>query len=126
MKKIFPYILAFVILFAPALLLAEVGLTPTSGGCPPGQLCNPLKVDSISKLVEFLLRLVVRVGGVIAVLMIIYSGFLFVKARGNSDELESAKKTLFNALIGTAILIGAELIATIMSNTINNVQRGIQ
>ena len=51
-------------------------------------------------------------------LAIIYSGFLFVAARGNSEKLTKAKDTLLYTIIGAAILLGAWAIATMISSTV--------
>jgi hypothetical protein len=52
---------------------------------------------------------------------IIWTGFLFVKAQGNPTELEKAKKSFLNAIIGMAIILGAWAIATVIANTINKI-----
>jgi len=55
----------------------------------------------------------------IVALAIVYSGFLFVFARGNTEKLTSAKKTLMYTLIGAAILLGSWAIAKLISTTVN-------
>ena len=60
----------------------------------------------------------VEVGAYVAVIFIIYSGFLFVKAQGNPTEIETAKKTFFYTIIGVMILLGASAIAKAVGNTI--------
>lgn len=83
-------------------------------------LPNPLRsdIDSIPKFVVALLDIAVSIGTWVAVFFIIYSGFLFIKARGNPAGLETAKKTLIGTLIGTAILLGAYVIASAINGTI--------
>jgi uncharacterized MnhB-related membrane protein len=55
------------------------------------------------------------------VLAIIYAGFLFVTASGNETKLETAKRALTYALIGTAILLGSVVIAKGIEATIKQV-----
>jgi hypothetical protein len=81
-------------------------------------LKNPLKYDSICQLLTAVLRLVTQVGAIIAVIMIIWSGFKFISAQGNTTKLQEAKKTFFNVILGTAILLGASAIAQIIVRTI--------
>ncbi len=74
-------------------------------------LVNPLESDTFAELVENIAKIVAQIGFPIAALAIIYSGFLFVSARGNEKQLEDAKRTFFWTIIGTAILLGAWAIA---------------
>lgn len=90
------------------------------------QLTNPLGTGSNNNsLYCFIFNVVGQAmvfGAVIAALFFVYSGFLFVKARGNPEELQKAKRTLLYTVIGAAILLGARVIATIIQNTINTLQ----
>ncbi len=94
--------------------------TPSSGGVSV-RLENPIGVgDTIPDIVQAVIRNVIMpLGGTIAVIMIIYGGFLFVTARGSEDKLKDAKKTLTRAAIGTAILLGSWAIAIAIQNTVN-------
>jgi hypothetical protein len=88
---------------------------------------NPLAsggVEDIPTLVEKILEIVLTIGVPIVAVMIIYSGYLFIKARGNPDGLKEAKKNLLGVLIGAAILLGAYVIAETVVNTINAI-RGV-
>lgn len=53
------------------------------------------------------------------VLALIASGFLFVKARGNPEELSTAKRILMYTLVGAALVLGAKVIASALTNTLN-------
>ena len=61
------------------------------------------------------------VGIPIVALAIIYTGFLFVQARGNSEELTKAKKVLMYTLIGGALLLGAFVIAKAIGATVDDI-----
>jgi hypothetical protein len=82
------------------------------------KLCNPLQADSIEKLLPQLLKIVVKLGSIVLVFYVIYAGFLMVKAQGKPEEIKKAKNALLYALIGGAILIGAQAIATGLQETI--------
>ncbi len=58
----------------------------------------------------------------IAVLAIIYSGFLFVAAKGNPGKLEEAKKIFYFTLIGIAILLGAEILSKVIESTVTSLK----
>jgi len=80
-------------------------------------LCNPLKTDSFTSLMESISQLAVEIGIPIAALFIIYSGLKLVTARGNEDAIKDAKKGLTWAIIGSGILIGAWTIMKILQST---------
>lgn len=84
-----------------------------------GKLDNPITVNSFPDFIALLLKIAVQIGFPVAVLFIIYSGFLFVKAQGNEKELETAKKALTWTIIGTAVLLGASVLSYAIQNTIN-------
>lgn len=45
--------------------------------------------------------------GIIMVVMILWSGWLFMTSGGNDDQVKRAKMTFFNAIIGLAIILSA-------------------
>ena len=84
-----------------------------------GVILNPLKgITSIPAFISTVLGYVVKIGGIIAIFAFIYSGYSFVKAKGNPAEITKAKLILQNTVIGVAILLGAQLIASIIVGTI--------
>jgi hypothetical protein len=87
-----------------------------------GGLENPIAVDSIGGLVEKILDIVLIIGVPIVAFFIIYSGFLFVTARGNPEGLEKAKTTFIYTLIGAALLLGAWVLAQGIADTINSLK----
>jgi len=104
------------LLLLPILTFAD---GPVGGGTPG--LPNPLVggVDSLHALLKIILtNIVLPIGSIVVVLMIIYSGFLFVTARGSEDKIEKAKHVLTYVVIGTAILFGSVVISSVIGNTL--------
>ena len=58
----------------------------------------------------------------IAVLFLVYAGFLFVTARGSEEQLKKAKGILLWTIVGIAVLLGAKIIAEVLENTITSIQ----
>ena len=90
--------------------------------CDPtkGQICNPIpKVGSVPDLIRIILEGVLQIGIPVVALAIIYSGFLFVFARGNTEALGKAKTTLMYTLIGAAILLGSWALAQMIGHTVD-------
>ncbi len=101
-----------------ALPLAAFADGPAGGA---GGLPNPLAggVDSIQALLVLVLNnIVLPIGSIVVVIMIIYSGFLFVTARGSEDKIDTAKHVLKYVVIGTAILFGSVIISSVIGNTL--------
>ncbi|MES3032098.1 MAG: hypothetical protein V4699_02540 [Patescibacteria group bacterium] len=89
-----------------------------SDSCPVGTICNPIKAASIQGFIKTLLEGVLKIGIPVVALAIIYCGFLFVAARGNTEKLTKAKDALLYTLIGAGILLGSWAIATMISATV--------
>lgn len=86
------------------------------------QLINPLDSTDISSFISKILSYVVKIGGVIATFAFIYTGYLFAFARGNTGKLDAAKSALINTVIGVTILLGAQLIGNMITDTIKNIK----
>lgn len=92
----------------------------TSGGAASVEyLKNPIKVNSIIDFIKAIIDALIKIAIPIIALAIIYSGFLFVSARGNTEKLEAAKRTFIYTLLGAAILLGAWALAQIISETVS-------
>lgn len=92
---------------------------PTIGA----KLINPLRFDSLEELVTAILDIIVIVAAPIAALFLIYSGFLFVTARGSEDALKKAKSIFLWTIVGIAVLLGAEVLSRIIEGTIEQIKR---
>lgn len=79
-------------------------------------LQNPINADSFAEVVKRIAQLMAQIGLPIAALFLVWSGFLFVSARGDAKKLETAKSTFYWTVIGTALIVGAYAIATAVVN----------
>lgn len=84
------------------------------------KLENPFKFgNSLYDVVKAVVNNVIMpIGGVLCVLAFIYAGFSYVTAGGNSTKIADANRTLLYAAIGTAVLLGAWVIAQVIETTI--------
>ena len=131
---------AVVVLFPVSLYAAGGGNAPGAGGqdipgagggdvpgargeniSPPLRLKNPIQYDSFPELIAAILHIIVLIMTPIAVLFLVYAGFLLVTARGSEAQLEKGKKAFMWAVVGIVVLLGAELLAAILRNTINQI-----
>jgi len=122
---VFIFMLVLPVLFVGAVGPSTGGGGPTTGGGTniTSSIDNPTNVDTISEFIIAIIDAVMIVGIPIVVLAIIYTGFLFVKAQGNSEELTKAKKALLYTLIGGSLLLGAFVIANAIQATVDDITK---
>jgi len=138
-KYSFILVIGFSILFP---IISINAACPGDPGCPPagtGQegagtgsggvsfsigIENPLgdNIKDIPSFIEAIINIVLVIGVPIVALAIIYTGFLFVQARGNSEELTKAKKALLYTIIGAALLLGSFVIAQAIKTTVDDIK----
>ncbi len=57
--------------------------------------------------VAFTIRIFLGILGIIAVVLMLYAGFQWMTAGGNSEQIGTAKSIMINATIGLAIILSA-------------------
>lgn len=131
MKKII-IILIFSLFALPNFVIAQT--VPTGGGTIPTgtptqnyrtaiKIENPFNgASDLTTLAKKAMDLLMQIGGIIAVLMIMYAGFTYVTAGGSDAKIKKANEMLFYTLIGAAILLGAWVIVTAIQGTINQLR----
>jgi hypothetical protein len=120
---IYAGLLSFLVLMPSAFSLAV-----SSNDLPPKipQIENPLgDRDDLGALLLYIVEQVTKIGFYVVVLFIIYSGFLFVKAAGNTKALDEAKQVFLYTVIGAAILLGAMVLARVIEGTVNQLEARI-
>lgn len=65
---------------------------------------------TLNKLVAQIINIFSLVVGIVAVIMLIYSGFRYVTSGGDTSKIEEAKKTLIYAIVGLIIVALAQVI----------------
>ncbi|MBI5003638.1 hypothetical protein HZC00_00915 [Candidatus Kaiserbacteria bacterium] len=102
----------------PLLVLLTASYVHAQGA---GYLNQPLN-SSFSTIPAFIagfLKALVMIALPIISLFIVYTGFLFVKARGKPTELATAKRAFFYVMIGAVLILAAWLIANLIGNTVS-------
>ena len=83
-------------------------------------ICNPLNATSVTAVLTDVVNIAIPIGAIIAVIMFVYVGFKFIFAQGKPDKITDAWKWFAYVAIGTAILLGAKVIITIMESTLTS------
>lgn len=126
-KNILSYFVPIVIIMIFGIpFLAEAG-DVGGPGQPSIEIKNPFNCSgsecSIPGFINMVLeKILLPIGGVIAVLMIIWAGLLYVTARGDTTKIARAHDALLWTVIGAAILLGATVISKAIQATIDQLK----
>jgi hypothetical protein len=103
------------------------GQTQIIGGPNTGvRLVNPLGDGmTLNSFLLSILKIVTEtIGPVVVILMLVYVGFLFVAAQGNSTKISAAREMLLWTVVGALILLGAVAIAKGIEATVQALSTG--
>jgi|GEM_PF-1629107 len=111
-KRILLPLLIVLFVMVPAIASAQIPGVPIVPQCNgPCQSCDILKgVDNLMKFAVFLAT-------VIATLMLVYAGFLYIGSSVSVSNIEKAHKVFFNVIIGFIIILVAWLIVATLLRT---------
>ena len=120
-KVYFFFILSVVLM--PQAVFAIATNPPSPGGGGSVTFTNPVAsgAKTIPQLIDSFVTILVQFGIPIAAVAIIYSGLLFVTARGSEEQIKRAKQTFYFAVIGSAILLGARIIISVVVGTLGTI-----
>lgn len=111
--KIAGFLISLCLILIPLFIISA---QPPSA--PKATIENPLTSQDVEDILKNILNLVAKVGTIVVVFFIIWSGYKFVISRGDPGERNKAKDMFFATIIGGAILLGAGVIATVVINTV--------
>jgi hypothetical protein len=75
-----------------------------------------LTAEPLSLVIGRIIRIFLSVLGVIALIIVLYGGFIYMTAGGDADRVAKAKKILINGLIGLIIILSAYAITSYIIN----------
>ncbi len=88
----------------------------------PAVIENPIVADSVTELFQILIDIVLIFAVPIVVFFIIYAGFLYVTARGDTGTIQKAHMALLYALIGGLLILGARVLIDVIEGTVNSIK----
>ena len=65
-----------------------------------------------------MLDVVVKYGAILVVFFLVFAGFQFVTARGNTEKIDTARKTLLWVVVGAFVLLGVYVIRAAICGTL--------
>ena len=103
--------LSVAVLLMPVLVLALATPTPPTAG-------TPVTLNEIEVLIRRVAQFLIIVSVIIAVIFIIWGGVMYMAARGNEEQATSAKTTIWNGVIGAAVVLGVGVILQTLAGLI--------
>lgn len=118
MKKVKTILMALAVGFMALPVHARVEL--------PAELGDTLDMSeaSIGTIIGNLINVVLGVLGFVLVILIIYSGILWMTASGEDDKVKEAKERLLNSIIGLAIVLAAWAISNFVVDSLSGAVDG--
>ena len=98
--------------------MARAQAQGTTGG-GSATIPNPLGTNSIYTFFLEIINIVIIAGTYVLVLAIIYTGFKYVTAGGDTRKVSEAHNALLYTVIGGAILLGSWILATAVATTVS-------
>lgn len=77
---------------------------------------STLPTDNIAVIIARVIRVALTLVGIVFVCLIIYAGFLYLLARGESEQIAKAKRIFQQSIIGVFIIFSAYSITTFILN----------
>jgi len=87
-------------------------------------ISNPIAADTFPALLALVLQIIITVGLPIVILSVIFVGFKYVTAQGNAGKLKEAHAAFKWVMVGAAIVLGSQVIVSIIQNTVDKVKTG--
>ena len=78
-------------------------------------LVNPLAADDIADLIDQIATWLLTIGLTISTIVIIWSALQFMVSGGSEKRVESARKTIWYAIIGIVVLLLAKGVTLIIA-----------
>jgi amino acid transporter len=118
MKRLSTIALAFIIFTAgPSAVFAQTFAEEAKVQLYDSSIAASLNTDintptTIGDWIGFIIRIVFVSAGVIFLILMLYSGFLWMTAGGNEETVKKAKRILVQAIIGVLLMFSAYAITT--------------
>jgi hypothetical protein len=123
-RKILKNFLIFLLIFSGFLIVRLVFAQDFGTEAVNTGLGGSLSQGDPRTIIGRIINIVLGFLGVIALILIIYAGFLWMTSEGNEEKVAKAKKTLISAVIGLLIILASWGIATFLINRLSGATSG--
>ncbi|MDO8264781.1 MAG: pilin [Candidatus Parcubacteria bacterium] len=78
--------------------------------------CNPLQAGNFEEILSKVLNFIFVLAVAVAPIMIVYAGFLFMTAGGNSEKITKAKNLILWTVAGLGIILFSRVLASLVQS----------
>lgn len=75
-------------------------------------LYNPLGTRSVPQIIGFVIQAALGICGSIALVMLVYGGFLWLTSGGKPESIKKGQQTIVWSILGITLIFGANALAT--------------
>lgn len=105
-------------------ILQKAGVNTAEQAVPIPKIDNKFTTESkIFHIIYTTIKFLLIASGIIAVLLVVYGGFLYTTALISSEAPEKGKKTIIGAIIGLLVVLFSYAILTNVANFFEFVER---
>ena len=114
-------IVMFIGFLAIVFLLPKLGLAQDWVNNSINDVDTGLGGADIKQIINNIINVFLGFLGIIATLIILYGGFLWMTSKGNPEQITKAKQTIINGVIGLVIIMASYAIASFVMRTLSDV-----
>lgn len=114
MKKVLIYSLVYLLVFLPAVVMAQNGGVGNLVPCE-GPDCQ---VDDFMELVFNVINFVIFIGVIFSSLVFAYAGFLYITAQGDTTKVKKATKMFTGVAVGLFLAFISFLIIQLITSSL--------
>lgn len=85
--------------------------------------CTPVidiehRPSDVAKIALAVLEIILRIAGIVAIVFVIWGGFIYLLSQGDPEKVKGARETIVHALVGMAIAVSATAIVNLIARNI--------
>lgn len=109
------------VLLLPAAALAQLSDAQTELDTVGNAIGADATSNTLPELIGNIIAVLLSVLGIIFVVLVVYAGFLYLTAAGDTDKVKKAKTLLTQSVIGLIIIVAAYAIAAFVIDALTEV-----
>lgn len=87
------------------------------------QSCTSTGQDTLKTVATTVVEIISILIGIVSVIVLIFAGFRFITANGDSNNISAARNMIIYAIVGLVIAVLAQLIVREVTNTASSIQQ---
>lgn len=119
-KKISLAVAAIILFCLPTAVFAQGNLKDASTNLGKTATKAGTTEEDVGTIVGTIINAALTLVGIIFLILMVYGGYLWMTARGNSEQVDKAKEIILGALIGLVVIMSAYAITVFVTSRFEN------